>query len=309
MAQYLLSASWMISRRIIVSNPYRLRSTDLFTRIDDTIKELPKRIFFLSVEGNVTEVDYFRHIEKFKEQLGINDMVFIDVVRRANTDTSSDPYSVLSLLEEIVNLHDHGFDYNRLHDFLPEGYDIEFVQKYIENPELLSTEQAEIFSRKLQGKGLDLSYFRFISQCDKNNDVFCILIDRDAKNHDRFSLSAINEKCRTNGYDFYLTAPCFEFWLLLHLCNVKNEYSNKLDDIATNLAISNKHIFISNEVSKIAHHSKHISEKAFRKYYLWKVNNAVEQAESFENDINNLINIQSSIGTNLHALFHKLGIQ
>lgn len=293
----------------MVSNPYRLRSTDLFTRIDDAIKELPKKIFFLSVEGNVTEVDYFRHIGKYKDQLGIKDMVFIDVVRRANTDTSSDPYSVLSLLEEIVDLHDHGIDYNRLQDFLPEGYDIEFVQKYIENPELISPEQAEIFSRKLQGRGLDLSYFRFISQCDKDNDVFCILIDRDARNHDRTSLSVINEKCRTNGYDFYLTAPCFEFWLLLHLCNIKNEYANLLDDIATNPTISNKHTFVSKEVSKKANHSKHISEKTFKEYYLGKVDDAVEQAESFENDINSLINMQSSIGTNLPALFRKLRIQ
>ena len=138
----------------MVSNPYRLRSTDLFTRIDDAIKELPKKIFFLSVEGNVTEVDYFRHIGKYKNQLGIKEMVFIDVVRRANTDTSSDPYSVLSLLEEIVDLHDHGIDYNRLQDFLPEGYDIEFVQKYIENSELLSSEQAKNIQQKTSRKGI-----------------------------------------------------------------------------------------------------------------------------------------------------------
>ena len=49
-----------------MSNPFRLRSSDLFTRIDDDIKEKPLRIVFLSVEGNATEVDYFKHINSFK---------------------------------------------------------------------------------------------------------------------------------------------------------------------------------------------------------------------------------------------------
>ena len=48
-----------------MSNPYRLRSSDLFKRLDDDSKEMPLRIVFLSVEGNATEVDYFKHVEEF----------------------------------------------------------------------------------------------------------------------------------------------------------------------------------------------------------------------------------------------------
>lgn len=101
-----------------MSNPFRLRSSDLFTRIDDDIKEKPLRIVFLSVEGNATEVDYFKHINSFKAQLGINAMVMVHVIRRANSDTRSDPRSVLSLLEELVDFHDNGVDASKFEGLL-----------------------------------------------------------------------------------------------------------------------------------------------------------------------------------------------
>ena len=40
-----------------MNNPYRLRSSDLFIRLDDGTNDKPRRIVFLSVEGNETEVD------------------------------------------------------------------------------------------------------------------------------------------------------------------------------------------------------------------------------------------------------------
>ncbi|MEA3422876.1 MAG: RloB domain-containing protein [Bacillota bacterium] len=50
------------------------------------------------------------------------------------------------------------------------------------------------------------------------------MVDRDKGsfvNHPNNNQYAyVVEKCRENGIDFYLTNPCFEFWLLLHFDEV-----------------------------------------------------------------------------------------
>ena len=42
-----------------MANAFRLKSTTMFSRMDDDINEQPLRIVFLSVEGNKTERQYF----------------------------------------------------------------------------------------------------------------------------------------------------------------------------------------------------------------------------------------------------------
>lgn len=82
-----------------MSLPYRLGSRSLFVRAhEDSIE--PKRVVFLSTEGTKTEVHYFNFIEKYRDQLGIDAIVHIEILKRY--DTNSDPENVLELLEEYV---------------------------------------------------------------------------------------------------------------------------------------------------------------------------------------------------------------
>ena len=89
---------------------YRIRSTDLFTRIDDSLNIQPKSIIFIAVEGNETEYDYFRNIDKFRAELGIDNLIRVEVIKRANNDTKSSPESVFDLLCEMVDIHQNGLD-------------------------------------------------------------------------------------------------------------------------------------------------------------------------------------------------------
>lgn len=284
-----------------MSNPFRLRSSDLFTRIDDDIKEKPLRIVFLSVEGNATEVDYFKHINSFKAQLGINAMVMVHVIRRANSDTRSDPRSVLSLLEELVDFHDNGVDASKFEGLLPPGYDVEFVRNFLTNSESISHSIVADFQRKMRGKGIDVAYLNFISRCDKFQDEFCVILDRDIGSHSSEQLNDILRICNEKGYKFFITSPCFEFWLLLHLCNVQVKFAGKIENIQKNLKVSRKHSFVSDAVLKMAGHSKSISASVFKREYLPHVDDAIKQAEKFDTNICNLIN-NASIGTNLADL-------
>ena len=57
-------------------------------------------------------------------------------------------------------------------------------------------------------------------------DKICFIIDRDRESfvshpeNDQYSY--VLNKCKDNGFGFYLTNPCFEFWLLLHFDEVMN---------------------------------------------------------------------------------------
>lgn len=56
---------------------HRLSST-MSMRPDEGMEEKPKRIVFLSVEGNITEKNYLDLVNKFRVQLGINSVVHIE---------------------------------------------------------------------------------------------------------------------------------------------------------------------------------------------------------------------------------------
>ena len=58
---------------------YRLKSS-MDLRPDEGTNEKPKRIIFLSVEGNVTETKYFTLVQKYREQLGAKSIVYIEVL-------------------------------------------------------------------------------------------------------------------------------------------------------------------------------------------------------------------------------------
>lgn len=61
---------------------------------------------------------------------------------------------------------------------------------------------------------------------DKEIDKICFIIDRDRKSFksgdENNQYNYVLEQCRENGFGFYLSNPCFEFWLLMHFDEVKN---------------------------------------------------------------------------------------
>ena len=54
-----------------MKNKYRL-SSNAFEREEETDKVEPQKVFFLSVEGNATEKEYFEAISANRKVLGIN---------------------------------------------------------------------------------------------------------------------------------------------------------------------------------------------------------------------------------------------
>lgn len=286
----------------------------MFARPEESNKEPPLRIVFLSVEGNKTEQNYFEWIEKYREQLGIKSRIHVHSLRRSQNDTLSAPEQVLELLEEYIEIRESEVLPKRIRTVIPTKYTDNFVKEYIENPEHVDEAMRSDFEILLQQAGIDLEYEYFLKEYSGEYDMFGVVLDRDYGTHSVTQMNKIKRECNEKGYHFWVTTPCFEFWLLMHLVEICSEYKNDLNEFRNNTKISNRHTFTSYEVSKLAHHSKEIKENTFKRYYLSKVDFAIGQAkERFSTDIDELIGTDESddtkkgkLGSNLSDLFDLL---
>lgn len=300
--------------KIKLGNSFRLKSDAMFARPEESNKESPLRIVFLSVEGNKTEQNYFEWVEKYREQLGIKARVHVHSLRRSQNDTLSAPEYVLELLEEYIEIRESEVLPKRMRTVIPTEYTDDFVKQYIENPENVDVTMRDNFEMLLQQAGIDLEYEYFLKEYSGKYDVFGIVIDRDYGTHSVTQMNKIVKECKEKRYHFFVTTPCFEFWLLMHLVDVCSEYKDDLQEFRNNVRKSKKHTFTSFEVSKLAEHSKGIREDTFKKFYLSKVDFAICQAkEFFSTDIDELIGTDESddtkkgkLGSNLPDLFDLL---
>lgn len=283
-----------------MKNKYRLTST-VYDREQESEKVKPLKIYFISVEGNATEKEYFDGISKNRMKLGINAKVNVEVLRRAGKDTNSAPEQVVELLEEYLSLRQEGKE-DMLNDIpteFRELYTDEFIQTYLNCPEEIPRKQRNKFCTDLKKIGYDINYRKYLATYQQDMDEFCVMIDRDMHTHSETNMSDCIEHCRKEGYRCFITNPCFEFWLLLHLTDVRSEYN--LDDIKENEKMSGAHTFVSKEVSKKAGHGK--SGINFERNYLPKVKMAVERAKGFASEEEQLID---DIGCNLWKLIEDM---
>lgn len=285
---------------------YRLGSNKLFERPNEGLTK-PKRVVFISAEGTSTEVCYFTYIEKYREQLGIDALVHIEVLRKY--DTNSDPQNVLELLEEYEQLRGNRLFKKQLDELELEGYSSEFIGSYLNDPHSLPDKERRQFEGVLRVKQVALLYLDFLSRYHGEDDVFAIVIDRDRNSGNiKSDMARINQiinvigKCEEKGYQCYITNPCFEFWLLLHISDVATEYADQLDDFLDNIVDAQKNSFVSNLLCKKTGNRKNIQQKVFEQYYLPNVDVAIDRAKRFASKDE----LMDKIGSNIGELFELL---
>lgn len=282
-----------------MSLSYRLGSSSLFVRTHEDSVEL-KRVVFLSTEGTKTEVRYFNFIEKYREQLGIDAIVHIEVLRRY--DTNSDPEKVLELLEEYIQFRENSM-FDKIIDLLNlKNYSTEFIRSYLENSSSISQKDRNKFKAVLREEQLDLLYLEFLSKYQGKDDSFGIVIDRDCGSHTVEQMNRVVGKCKEKNYLCYITNPCMEFWQLLHVSDVASEYAESLEDILRNELDEKKNSFVSNLLYGKTGQRKAIQAKTFEKFYLPNIDLAIERAKGFAPSDQLL----EKLGSNLWELFELL---
>ena len=280
-----------------MSIPHRLNAGNRFERPET---QSIKRVVFLSVEGEVTERRYFEFVRESRETLGIKSVVEIHVLRRG--DSSSSPEKVVELLENYLEVRNNN-------DFLAEvdklelkHYDKEFIHKYLEAPDTIDVKEKRQFEGFLKEEQLDLTYLLFLNKFkgsdNGENDVFGIVIDRDAGNHSPENMARIFDECDEKGYRCFLTNPRFEFWLLLHVADVKSEYQDELEKMLDfNDETVDKHLL------EKTGGGKKIQRKIFDTYFLPNIDTAIERANGLCTSRNELLD---QLGSTLGELFELL---
>ena len=139
--------------------------------------------------------------------------------------------------------------------------------------------------------------------------MFTIPVENRAKSafFRTFYSTADWETCNGRKIGFYLSNPCFEFWLLLHLCDIKNQYALEqlkewLQNADGSENVQGSHQ-IEVEVSAIAHHKKRISQGIFDSKYWPNISVAIERSKEFAIDLPDLMD---NLGTNLSDLLLEI---
>jgi len=282
---------------------FRLRSS-AFERNEEKEQADPKRVVFLSVEGDETEKNYFEHYQSFIGSSGNDQIIRIEVLRRKKGTGYSSPEYVLELLNEYIALRHGELLPKELPQSFTDKYSKEEVKQYLEKPNSIPKAKLKMFYEELLKVGIDIKYRQYLKDFNNEGDYFAIVLDKDSKCHSKELLNECIAKCEANGYGCYITNPCFEFWLLLHLCDIKAEYSDDLDKLLLNDYVSDEHTYISQEIMRLARHKKHISKNMFMSKYLPNIPRAIECSKDFACDLKSILD---NLGSNLPDLISIIG--
>lgn len=278
--------------------PTRLGTSHLFERPEGSRQM--KRIVFLSVEGNKTERNYFNFVNQYREKLGIEAVVRVEVLERS--DTSSAPQWILNLLEEYIDLRNNEKFIEELKKLGNSEIDENLIHRYLENQNSLSEsdrKRVESFARE---NHLALNYWYFLNTYKGESDAFGVVLDRDVGNHSTEGMKRLFKICKEEKYHCFLTTPCFEFWLLLHVKDIDEEEKAKLNNGLKELP-DGGNSKVAESLHRETQVGKAIQRKAFEKYFLPNIDKAIERSNLLCTNKDELL---EKVGSNIGDLFNIL---
>lgn len=287
--------------------------------------------FFLVFEGTETEVQYFTGIERFKHKLGIGPLIEIRPLLRSYEERGwSNPKKILDRLIHFIEENNTGIlllesFISKVVDYLIEDAVMErsvfqpddiremlfeyFEEEYglcefdpISDPVALTEGVSICLAKKANLKNSVRNLNRYLKDqnitYEEGFDKICLIVDRDKYSFVSHPLNDqydyVRNKCREKGYEFFLTNPCFEFWLLLHFDEVF-ELDFKL--LKENPKITSKRRYAEEELRKVLP-GYHKSSIKFDKL-VGRVQKAVCNEKHFCETIDEL---REQIGSNLGLL-------
>jgi len=267
----------------MIRNQYRLHGNPLERKQGEKV---PRKIFWVSAEGAVTEQKYLQGISSYRDRLGILSVVDVQTLKRRKKDGKCSPAGVQALLEEFFQVRGQelpeilaGLD-PALHGHIP----VSSINGYLEGS--LSKKEKKVFEDTIGLLDINLKYLDYLKKRSSEEDEFCIVIDRDRKSHTEESIRACYEWCQEHSVHFILSNPCFEFWMLLHLKDVAQECSAKeLDHFLENEKVSESHTYTSKFLSNVHLELTKVGQgkyiRNFDTHYLPRVDDAIRNADKF----------------------------
>ena len=292
-----------------------------------------RKKYFLVFEGSRTEEIYFDTINELKGKIGINPLIEIISIERNYSEYGwSNPKKILEqLLKDLEEIEDGKLSYKTLVDKIMEiivedknfslkiskksnlkeviediENEIESLENTVKNIEedcitllsiitkkvfLVKEEIANILEKVLENIGnQQITYSEDI-------DKMCLIVDRDKKSFKEEQYNYVKEECKRKNFKFYVTNPCFEFWLLLHFDEV---HSINREKLLENKRASSKVRYVESELKKYFPYNKN---KYNAELLIEKIDLAIENEKRFCEDIEEL---KDKLGSNIGLLIKEL---
>ena len=244
-----------------------------------------KKRYFLVFEGASTEKIYFEALDNARDDVEIDPLIeLVPIIRSYSEDGWSNPKKILDRI--IANLEEEEtgqFTYesllNRIMDYL---YD----EKILTTSKVQAHALWGILEEgceKILKRGLNDNVDNLVDDCnrltehlnqesdvanivedisdiirasnityDNRYDEICLIVDRDKESFlatpENNQYDYVLKTCREKGFGFYVSNPCFEFWLLLHFDEVLGLDREKLLE---NPQVTAKRRYTEHEMRKL----------------------------------------------------------
>lgn len=219
------------------------------------------RKYFLVYEGSETEELYFRGVDEERQKIGIDPLIeLIPIVRSYSEEGWSNPQKILDRMMQTLRESETGnVSYETLMNWIMDYLHEEGIlttSKVMARSmwrilqwicaEEMQASQNDIINDKDLGKTCEAFILHFEKSTKFDNivsdvpkiiqnraiiyaedvDKICFIFDRDRESFvahpENNQYQYVLNTCREKGFGFYLTNPCFEFWLLMHFNDISN---------------------------------------------------------------------------------------
>lgn len=275
---------------------------------------IPK--FIIVSEGSETEPKYFAGLNK---SILTDNIEVVNLLRDFSKITNSHPKHLINVAKEFfLNQEEKmkiGEFKERISNYLIETEkpdQIESVKNKIsiihknddhqisfeEVPKILIeifkyTIYSEMINEfELYIKSQNITYSPYI-------DSVNIVVDRDRQNFKEDQYKGLINECKCNNINLYVSNPCFELWLLMHVDNFEKFSSEKLFENGK----VNKHTKFLEKCLKDNLKSGYKKGNIDFSKFEPCVNKAIKRSKEFETDIELL---ENTLGTNVGILVEKM---
>ena len=294
-----------------------------------------RRKYFLVYEGKNTEGIYFDGISEHRGEIGIDPLIeLVPILRSYSEEGWSNPKKIIDRMklnldeaksgsisyETLLNwimeyLTDEGIVHNNrtaaayawdiLNKFCNDEAHVE-LDDLVEDLDSTCSQIIDYMKEESMWSNIVKDVPAVIENraltYDKNLDKICFIIDRDKESfvskegNDQYGY--VLKTCRDNNFGFYLTNPCFEFWLLMHFDEVFDLDTEKLLE---NSKVSARRRYTEQELRKLL--PGYSKSKYSMEQLIQRVDKAISHEKSFCEDEAEL---EHNIGSRVGLLIEEL---
>ena len=297
-------------------------------RISD---EVNRKCFFFC-EGQETEPIYFAKLKEMKNEIGISPLIdFIQIEKPRGEDWSNPKKMLDALCLDLSKEITYNTLINAMIDCL---YTSDYLVKHRNKIKEFSDLLVSFMHEELNVAETDIvkdvdqttkAVYDFFNQqrpriCniimsnvtdilnnyeitfDKEIDYLCLVVDRDPESFTEFQFDDVLKTCKQNNFEFLISNPNFEFWLLLHFDDIHtldNEKLLKNDKINPGSKSSIR--FIPNELRKCLG-----TYKKSRYDVTLLIKNIDKAIKNEKNYCESLPELKNELGSNIGVFIEKL---